>query len=148
VGDATGDDDAAPALDLDRVLDGVTILRADDVGEVRRLDVEVRTAPLLAPLGLEVEDRTVPGTIDLRDGRLFEARLELSSGDLGGLGGAPPAAGTDGTDGGVIEVVLRVAPAEEGGPVVERPEPGAALTSAELFDLVERLQGVTGPPPS
>jgi hypothetical protein len=139
VGDATsGEREAAPSLDLDRVLEEVTILGAGDVGEVRRLDVEVRTAPLLGALGVEVDDRTVPGTIDLRDGRLLEARLELSSSDLG------DAAGSDGAPGGVIEVLLRVVPAEEGGPVVERPEPGAALTSAELFDLVERLQGVTG----
>jgi hypothetical protein len=140
-GGSVGDTGGEPLpADLGAVLDEVTILGVHDVGEIRRFDVEVRTAGLLGPLGIGARDRRVPGTIDLRDGRFHEARIELSGDDLG-AGTAPGV-----QDGGTVEVVVRVVAAEEGGPVVDRTEPGASLTSAELFTLVEQLQGVTGQP--
>lgn len=150
-GDAGGPGEAVQFADL---LEAVTVLGVHDVGEVRRFDVEVSTAVLLGALGVDAEDRRVPGTIDLRDGRLLEARLELTGGDLGavtGTGTAGGAAADEGAaadggavSGGSVEVVLRVATASGDGPVVERPEPGASLTSAELFALVEQLQAVPG----
>lgn len=142
--------DATPPADLADLLDHVTIRGVNDVGEVRRLDVEVATAPLLAVLGIEGAARTVPGTVDLRDGRLLEARLTLSGGDLAAAteppadtrGGEPADEEADG----VVEVVLRVGEPDRGGDVVERPEPGASVTSQQLFTLVEQLRSVTGDP--
>lgn len=169
---AAGSDGSDAGQQLADLLDAVTVLGVHDVGEVRRFDVEVSTAALLGALGVEGGDRRVPGTIDLRAGRLFEARLELTGsdldavtgGDLGGAGASDGGAGTsdggtgtpdgeaagdagrDAGGGGSIEVVVRVATADEGAPVVERPEPGASLTAAELFALFEQLQGAPGQP--
>jgi hypothetical protein len=137
--------------DLADLLDAVTATAARDAGEVRRLDVEVATGALLSPLGLGGgEDRTVPGTVDLRDGRVLEVRLELTGSDLASdpADATDPPDATDASDGaddpadgaGVVELIVRIDPITEGS-AVERPEPGATLTAAELFDLVERLQG-------
>lgn len=128
------------------VFDRVTVVGARDVGEVRRLAVEVRAAALLAPFGLGAADRAVPGTVDLRDGRLHEVRLVLSGGDLAGGPPADPetAEATEATDAGVLELVLRIVPADGDAPVVPRPEPGATLTAAQLFELVGRLQAGSG----
>lgn len=135
-----GDEEEVPdgAGDL---LDEVAVTGARDAGEVRRLDVEVAVSALLGPLGLGGADRSVPGTVDLRDGRVLEVRLELSGGDLA----APDGAEDDAADvAGVVELVLSIAPTSGDGPVVERPEPGAALTAAELLTLVGQLQGTAG----
>lgn len=135
---------------LRAVFEGVTVVGARDVGEVRRLTVQVPADALLAPFGLRAAERAVPGTVDLRGGRIHEVRLELSTGDLTD---GPPIDGeaTDGeatddeaTDAGVLELVLRIAPAEGDDPVVPRPEPAASLTAAELSDLVRRLQAASG----
>jgi hypothetical protein len=141
---------ATPPADLEGLLDAVTILGVEDVGEVRRFEVEVATAPLLALLGIDGEERTVPGTVDVRDGRLLEARLVLSGGDLAAAAGPvrsgeAAAAEDDGADG-AVEVVLRVGEPDRDGDVVERPEPGASVTSRQLFTLVEQLQSATGGP--
>lgn len=125
------------------VFDEVTVVGVRDVGEVRRLAVEVPAAALLAPFGLGAADRAVPGRVDLRDGRLHEVRLVLSGGDLAGEPTADPEP-TEATDAGVLELVLRIVPVGEDAPVVPRPEPGATLTGAQLFELVGRLQAASG----
>ncbi|WP_052664449.1 hypothetical protein [Nitriliruptor alkaliphilus] len=158
---ATTDDggDPAPASEgLASLLEEVTVTGARDAGEVRRLDVEVRAAALLAVLGLGGidgglggidgglggSDRALPGTLDLRDGQVLEVRLELSGGDLGADG--PGTSGASSEAAGVVELVLRISSADDGHAVVERPEPGASLTAGQLLDLVDRLQTATTPP--
>jgi hypothetical protein len=143
-----GEATTVPPTDLDGFLDAVTIVGVEDVGEVRRFDVEVATAPLLALLGIDGDERTVPGSIDVRDGRLLEARLVLSGEDLAATAGpgrdGEAAAADDAGTAGALEVVLRVGEPDRDGDVVERPEPGAAVTSRQLFALVEQLQAATG----
>lgn len=144
---------------LRAVFEDVTVGAARDVGEVRRLTVQVPANALLAPFGLGATERAVPGTVDLRGGRIHEVRLELSTGDLTGrpptddaaTDDAPDDDGTDAdttgdeaADAGVLELVLRIVPADGDDPVVPRPEPGATLTAAQLFDLVGRLQAASG----
>lgn len=141
---ATGgaDTGADPAEEggLRAVFEGVTVVDARDAGEVRRLTVQVPAEALLAPFGLRAAERAVPGTVDLRGGRIHEVRLELSTGDLAG----EPRTDDDAADAGVLELILRIVPAEGDDPVVPRPEPGATLTAAQLFDLVGRLQAASG----
>ncbi|MEX1178738.1 MAG: hypothetical protein WEB09_09780 [Nitriliruptor sp.] len=148
LGAASGEsrtDEPAAQLDARELLGAIEVLSARDAGEVRRLDVVVETRALAELLGDGGGDRTVPGTIDLRDGRVLEVRLELSGGDLleldpAAAGGDQPA---DGDAAGIVELLLRVDPVTEGN-AVERPEPGASLTAAELLDLVERLSPPAG----
>ncbi len=147
VGTATGEDAGADigSFELADLLAATRVLGARDAGEIRRLDVEIETDVLLERLGLgaggAASSRTVPGTIDLRGGKVSEVRVELSGGDLSDVAGASGAGETDPDEGaaGVVELVLTIDPVTEGN-AVERPEPGAALTAAELADLVERLQ--------
>jgi hypothetical protein len=149
LGGATDADPDADPGSVRSLLDEVAVTGARDAGEVRRLDVEVPAAALLGPLGLAGTDRVLPGTVDLRDGRLLEVRLELSGEDLAGVGGS---GGADdpatSASAGVVELVLRIVTAEDAGALVPRPDPGASLTAAELFALVEVLQGGAGGSPA
>lgn len=143
---AEGEPDAAPD-DLGALLDDVTVTAARDAGEVRRLDVEVRADALLAPFGLGAASQALPGTVDLRDGRILEVRVELAGDDLAAPGTDRGAPGTDGAASagdGVVELVLQLASGEGDGPLVGSPEPGASLTAQELFDLLERLEPAVG----
>jgi hypothetical protein len=136
---ATGDDAARAPRDLAAVLDEVVVLDASDVGEVRRFEVEVPAEVLLAPFGLDGGDRTLPGTIDLRDGRLLEVRLQLDGAALGAAAGDPgPGEGTE-RGSGDVELVLRIDPVAD-PEAVPRPTAGASLTAPELLDLVEQLE--------
>ncbi len=146
-----GDDDAA-LFDLRALVGGLELTAVRDAGEVRRFDVGVPAAALFGPLGVG-GDQVLPGTVDVRDGRLSEVRVELSGSDLAEVGddaggteldGADAAPGSDDAAGGVVELVLQVTSARGEGPLVERPDPGASLTAAELLTLVEQLQVVTG----
>ncbi|MEX1163846.1 MAG: hypothetical protein WEB03_09715 [Nitriliruptor sp.] len=151
VGAATGEDAGSDvrAFGLADLLAAIEVTGARDAGEIRRLDIEVETAVLLERLGFDAgdaaSDRTVPGTVDLRDGKVSEVRVELSGGDLTDPAGGPDADRDGGEDGegdaqtGVVELVLTIDPVTEGD-AVERPQPGAELTAAQLIDLVERLQ--------
>jgi hypothetical protein len=134
----TDDGDGGEPADLAAVLEEVTVTGARDAGDVRRIDVLVPADTLLGPLGLGGGDRIVPGSVDLRDGRISEVRLELSGGDLAGEPGTVDA--QDPADAGVVELVLRLTPAAGPDPLVERPDPGASLTAAQLLELVARLQ--------
>lgn len=143
-GDDAGAAEAAPEAPqevLDDPLDAVEVDAARTAGDVRRLEVVVATARLVAALGLgaDVPERT-SGTVVLRDGLVQELRLALDA--------APEARDADGgADGdeppGGVELLVTITPLE--APSVPRPDPAAQLTGAELFALVEQLQGATAP---
>lgn len=138
--------DAGSARAPGALMDQVLVTGARDAGEVRRMDVEVAAGALLGPLGLGGGDQAVPGTVDLRDGRVLEVRLELSGGDLAGHESDAAGSGAGSRGAGVVELVLRITPAGDTDAVVERPEPDASLTAAQLLDLVAQLQGASGVP--
>lgn len=112
--------------DLSTLLDRVEVVDARDAGDVRRFDVEVDTAGLqgAAPAGAA----PLVGQVVLRDGRVQEVRLELSS---------PQDAAAE--EAGVVELIVTLTEVDAGTAVL-RPEADAALTAAELLDLVDRLQ--------
>jgi hypothetical protein len=139
---AVGDDAARAPRDLAAVLDEVVVLDVTDAGEVRRFEVEVPAEALLAPFAIDGGDRTLPGTVDLRDGRLLEVRLRLDGAALGAAAGDPDPG--EGTESGNVELVLRIDPVDD-AEAVPRPTAGASLTAPELLDLVEQLELAGGP---
>lgn len=126
-----GDDGAdapggAALTDLSALLDRVEVVDARDAGDVRRFDVQVDAAGLTGAAATDAPP--LAGQVALRDGRVQEVRLELA-----------PAAGAGPSDAGVVELVVTLTEVDAGTAVL-RPEADAALTAAELLDLVDRLQ--------
>ena len=131
--DDDGADDGVTIGDLSGLLDRVEVVDARDAGDVRRFDLQIDASALDAgpddgPGAAAADGSPLRGQAVVRDGRVQEVRLEL-----------PPGPGGDPGDAGVVEVVVTLTEVDDGTAVL-RPEADAALTAAELLDLVDRLQ--------